>query len=465
MPRIDYQELKGLSDELTSLRQSIVSYLKEYNRANDHFVEENELQGQAWSSAKSYHRNYKTISDSIFNALYDLDDTLKAYLATFKSLVGEAENRLDTDELQDLQNQLRQLQTQKLDFMEEMAKVFKDVPVLKEFFGQQSMYGKMKEIELLKRYEQFEKQTQGNFDNVHETLRAILQGLAYLGDSKNFESGANGYHALNLNSLEWYQKLESYNSNHKEDCYEIKEIKTKYGTFYQFMKNGKVQKEATEALQKSKLMESVDMMAQLTPEILKILMGIDDIEVLMDDGSTKVQKAGASFWLLLSVLPPDKIKDIIKSAKLAKKAGKGLDGIHLTEKEWKNFKALDKTKTMNKMSSKIKITAPLTKNNKSHIHKHNIDSLKNQSKYLDDIQLTEKLDATSFFNDKWTTDDINKYTEIAYNDLLSQGKKGNTFPYQINGETLSIYINADGGFGTAYGTYQYTLEQFKNLVK
>lgn len=151
MPRIDYQELKGLSDELTSLRQSIVSYLKEYNRANDHFVEENELQGQAWSSAKSYHRNYKTISDSIFNALYDLDDTLKAYLATFKSLVGEAENRLDTDELQDLQNQLRQLQTQKLDFMEEMAKVFKDVPILKEFFGQQSMYGKMKEIELLKR--------------------------------------------------------------------------------------------------------------------------------------------------------------------------------------------------------------------------------------------------------------------------------------------------------------------------
>lgn len=257
--------------------------------------------------------------------------------------MGEAENRLDTDELQDLQNQLRQLQTQKLDFMEEMAKVFKDVPILKEFFGQQSMYGKMKEIELLKRYEQFEKQTQGNFDNVHETLRAILQGLAYLGDSKNFESEANGYHALNLNSLEWYQTLEKYNSENKEDHYEIKEIKTKYGTFYQILKNGKVQKEATEALQKSKLMESVDVMAQLTPDILKILMGIDDVEVLMDDGSTKVQKAGASFWLLLSVLPPDKIKDIIKSAKLAKKAGKGLDGIHLTEKEWKNFKALDKT--------------------------------------------------------------------------------------------------------------------------
>ncbi len=49
--------------------------------------------------------------------------------------MGGAGNRIDPDELQDLQNQLRQLQTQKLDFMEEMAKVFKDVPVLKEFFG------------------------------------------------------------------------------------------------------------------------------------------------------------------------------------------------------------------------------------------------------------------------------------------------------------------------------------------
>ena len=461
MPRIDYQELKGLSDELTSLRQSIVSYLKEYNRANDHFVEENELQGQAWSSAKSYHRNYKTISDSIFNALYDLDDTLKVYLATFKSLVGEAENRLDTDELQDLQNQLRQLQTQKLDFMEEMAKVFKDVPVLKEFFGQQSMYGKMKEIELLKRYEQFEKQTQGNFDNVHETLRAILQGLAYLGDSKNFESGANGYHALNLNSLEWYQTLEKYNSENKEDRYEIKEIKTKYGTFYQFIKNGKVQKEATEALQKSKLMESVDMMAQLTPDILKILIGIDDVEVLMDDGSTKVQKAGASFWLLLSVLPPDKIKDIIKSAKLAKKAGKGLDGIHLTEKEWKNFKALDQAGKTVIVEKKI---FEISKSSFKHLlNRHSFNNVKLEIPYLLKKQTTKQVEQSlaerTFFNKNWTNEQVKTAVTNSYNSLMGKGLTDGTYVVSQFGEEITVIIEK-GNLKTAYGKWSYKLKDF-----
>ena len=109
------------------------------------------------------------------------------------------------------------------------------------------------------------------------------------------------------------------------------------------LKNGKVQKEASEALQYSELLDALGGMAKLTPEILKILVGLDDVEILLDDGSTTVQKMGSSIWILLSVLPPDKIKDILKSAKLAKNSGKALDGIHITEKQWKEYKALDKT--------------------------------------------------------------------------------------------------------------------------
>ena len=114
---------------------------------------------------------------------------------------------------------------------------------------------------------------------------------------------------------------------------------------------------------------------------------------------------------------------------------------------------------------KVEIKNPLSKKNQSHINKHNVDSLKNQSQYLSESQLAEKLDGNSFFNPNWTKDQINKYTEIAYNDLLSQGKKGDTFLYKINGEEISVYIQPDGGFGTAYGKYQYTLEQFKNFMK
>ncbi|MGX7417381.1 T7SS effector LXG polymorphic toxin [Carnobacterium gallinarum] len=144
MPRIDYRELKALSEEVTKLRQETVGYLKDYDESNDAFTEDRELLGMGWSSGKNHHGHYKVVSDAIFNALYDLDDSLKNYLTEFKSIVGETENRLDTDELQELENELRHLQTQKLEFMEAMADLFKDVPVLKEFFGNNTMIGRKK---------------------------------------------------------------------------------------------------------------------------------------------------------------------------------------------------------------------------------------------------------------------------------------------------------------------------------
>ncbi|WP_157454446.1 T7SS effector LXG polymorphic toxin [Carnobacterium maltaromaticum] len=353
MPKIDYQELKSMSDELTALRQTIVSHLEDYGQSNDAFTSDTILTGTAWDSGKGYHKNYKIISKSIFNALYDIDDAFKAHLAAFKGVVGEAENRLDTDELVELENELRRLQTQKLEFMEAMAEVFKDVPILKDFFAQNTMNGTIKEIELLKRYEHFENTTQGSFDGVYETIGAITEALAFMGESKNFAGGSKGYNEVNFTALGWHQQLDKYNQANEEDRYEIREIKTKYGTFYQVLKNGKVQKEASEALQYSELLDALGGMAKLTPEILKILVGLDDVEILLDDGSTTVQKMGSSMWLLLSVLPPDKIKDILKSAKLAKNSGKALDGIHITEKQWKEYKALDKSKDAIKVNKNI----------------------------------------------------------------------------------------------------------------
>lgn len=355
MSKIDYQELKSLSDELTALRQTIVSHLEDYGQSNDAFTSDTILTGTAWDSGKGYHKNYKIISKSIFNALYDIDDAFKAHLAAFKGVVGEAENRLDTDELVELENELRRLQTQKLEFMEAMAEVFKDVPILKDFFAQNTMNGTIKEIELLKRYEHFENTTQGSFDGVYETIGAITEALAFMGESKNFAGGSKGYNEVNFAALGWHQQLDKYNQANEEDRYEIREIKTKYGTFYQVLKNGKVQKEASEALQYSELLDALGGMAKLTPEILKILVGLDDVEILLDDGSTTVQKMGSSMWLLLSVLPPDKIKDILKSAKLAKNSGKALDGIHITEKQWKEYKALDKSKDAIKIGKEDKI--------------------------------------------------------------------------------------------------------------
>ncbi|MBP2100453.1 pre-toxin TG domain-containing protein [Enterococcus rivorum] len=148
------------------------------------------------------------------------------------------------------------------------------------------------------------------------------------------------------------------------------------------------------------------------------------------------------------------------------KAMKGTKGVvPKVEVDGFHGKSVKVEKTSGAKAPKVEIKNPLSKKNQSHINKHNMDSLKNQSQYLTESQLAEKLEGNSFFNPNWTVEDINKYTEIAYNDLLSKGKKGDTFLYKINGEEISIYINPDGGFGTAYGKYQYTLEQFKNFMK
>ncbi|WP_146553496.1 hypothetical protein [Rummeliibacillus sp. SL167] len=109
------------------------------------------------------------------------------------------------------------------------------------------------------------------------------------------------------------------------------------------------------------------------------------------------------------------------------------------------------------------IKYPLSSTNKKHINKHNIESIKQQSKYLSDSQLADKLES-SFFNPKWSQEDINKYAEIAYNDLKNQGKTGN-LTYEIGGEIIDVFIHPDGQFGSIYGRHKFAVEDIRKMTK
>ncbi|MBP2100448.1 pre-toxin TG domain-containing protein [Enterococcus rivorum] len=114
----------------------------------------------------------------------------------------------------------------------------------------------------------------------------------------------------------------------------------------------------------------------------------------------------------------------------------------------------------------VEIKTPLSKRNIKHIQtRHNVDSIKYQAEYLSDAQLAEKLKDQTFFNSKWTADTITKFSEIAYNDLLSQGKKGGLFEYSISGEKLNVYIHNDGTFGSVYGSYTYSVQDIRKFMK
>ncbi|OEH83127.1 hypothetical protein BCR26_02335 [Enterococcus rivorum] len=92
------------------------------------------------------------------------------------------------------------------------------------------------------------------------------------------------------------------------------------------------------------LMKSIlELFKEYGPEIFKILMNLDDVEIILDKDSTKLQRSSSSIFLLLSILPPDKVKDFLKTAKLLPKGEHSMDAIKLSAKEWQILKEFEKS--------------------------------------------------------------------------------------------------------------------------
>ncbi|GGC90479.1 EndoU domain-containing protein [Enterococcus wangshanyuanii] len=90
-------------------------------------------------------------------------------------------------------------------------------------------------------------------------------------------------------------------------------------------------------------MHNVELFKEYGPEIFKILTNIDDIEILLAKDSTTMQLSSSGVFLLLAVLPIDRVKDILKSAKLLRNGDYTLDAIKLTAKEWETLKEFEKS--------------------------------------------------------------------------------------------------------------------------
>ncbi|MBC1516402.1 T7SS effector LXG polymorphic toxin [Listeria immobilis] len=160
---------------------------------------------------------------------------------------------------------------------------------------------------------------------------------------------------------------------------------------------------------------------------------------------------------------------IIPLAKVGKYGSKGFKFVYEgIEDANKIHKKADKVKEAEKSTKKasgakvpnVEIKKPLGKNIKKHISKHDYESFRKQADYLTDSQLAQKLEKNSFFNPEWSTSDMNKYVEIAYNDLLAQGKTGKHV-YEIAGEKITIVIKNDGVLDTAFGSHKLTVNDFR----
>ncbi|ALS37499.1 hypothetical protein ABID30_001471 [Enterococcus rotai] len=344
MPKIDYSEWAELSSEITTQRLKIVSQFKSFNQAQQQFKGAKELSGTGWDSSRDYFDGYTTVSDAIFNALYEVDDATTEYVSAFTSEVGAAENQLDTDHLERLKSELRSLQAENDILMEAAAKAFENVPFINKFFMERSMLGKAKEIEILEKYQTFEATHGSDFSEVQTVISSIEQGLAVLGNAGNFIGGVNGYKKISWKDQDWFKNIQAFNEKNKEDCYEIVVIHEDHdGKQFAIYKNGKLDEGRT--LDYNKLLGKQDweMLMKLGPETIKMLLNLDDVEVLLDDGSSTGQKVKSSIFLILAVTPVDKVKDVIKAAKLMKKGDHLLDGVKLTAKELEMLRDLEKS--------------------------------------------------------------------------------------------------------------------------
>ncbi|WP_342544046.1 hypothetical protein [Lysinibacillus sp. FSL W7-1291] len=198
---------------------------------------------------------------------------------------------------------------------------------------------------------------------------------------------------------------------------------------------------------------------------------IEDYLKLSDANAPIKENFEAGLSLINPVRKVKKGEEALESIKNMEKVIEETYGLANNSKKAKDAQTTQKeidqlgeyVKKLDKGTDKVEISYPLSSTNKKHINKHNIESLKQQSKYLSDSQLADKLES-SFFNPKWSKDDINKYAEIAYNDLKSQGKTGN-LTYEIGGEIIDVFIHPDGQFGSVYGRHKFTVEDIRKMTK
>lgn len=350
MPKIDYSELQTVSAEVKRLRRGGVTQFTAFTVANQTFQDSSEkLTGDSWDSARAYFSPYEEVASGIYNALYDVDDALSSYLNDFVGSVGAAKNRLDTDKLEELRNQLRQEQLKRNEINEALAAAFKDIPFIGNWFQENTMVETASEIAVLEKYQAFESAHAGDFSGLCTTLQAVKSGIDFLGSSGNFTGGKDGFKLVDYTSAAWYQTLKKRNDTAPKDRYEILE----FADGVVVLKNGVQDPEKTAEYNWLITHKNWDMLKELGPEIIKIWLNLDDVEVLLDSESSTVQKSAASIFLLMSILPADEIEALIKTAKLLKNGDTTIDAIKLSSASWE---ALKEAHAAAKVVKKVEIT-------------------------------------------------------------------------------------------------------------
>lgn len=92
---------------------------------------------------------------------------------------------------------------------------------------------------------------------------------------------------------------------------------------------------------------------------------------------------------------------------------------------------------------------------------HTVSRVAQQYPFLTESEFAGKL-KKSFFNPTWSDSLVSDSVNVAYNKALKKGLKTGEYSMNYMSETVIVVLN-DGKFETGYGTYRYSVSEFKTL--
>ncbi|MBC1522123.1 transposase [Listeria aquatica] len=272
-----------------------------------------------------------------FNALADFGERFEQYLAAFESEVGSPKNKLDTADLEDLNDRLKTVKASKAQVLELMKSKITQSYVASGYSGSvgQSFDNAMedinKDIQVLEDYRRFESSHASDFSAVSETWDNIDTYLDRLKKDGAYDASSHTYQSVDFSQEKFYKELSSYNASQK-DHYEVQRIavKTDHGYTYEYRlyKNGLYDPEATDKFNQLQKKAEMDQAKDFFKEVVGIndyIRMVDGIDPLTGKKITHNEQAVSSLMFLLTVVSEATALKILKNMKNGKKILKDVE--------------------------------------------------------------------------------------------------------------------------------------------
>ncbi|MBC2024724.1 T7SS effector LXG polymorphic toxin [Listeria booriae] len=250
MPRIDIGEVRYFVDQFLSESQKLKEALANYRKAVAKIIADNEIKGEIADSAKDYYQTvHYPIVDTTKACMTDAEEILKKYITDFHNQVDPSMNaRIDSDELQALQGEIRKCQNRYEDLLVKMKSMAGGSSLGQQIgmqLGMQTAMGQLQhEMQIIERYLDFDMSHQNVMEDVLTKLYQVKQGLAEIQSSKAFNTVSHTFHtkALHMGWLDGLVK-EKKPKQYNFDDY----TKTLEGNYWILSKNGITDEESANA--------------------------------------------------------------------------------------------------------------------------------------------------------------------------------------------------------------------------